>query len=98
MCCGRLLYLQLCRTHAKKCYGGLSLTIWFYRATLYECAKACSILNRKNAEDCFLSGVSHSVGKKEEVNAEEKGSSVGNTGNSIWRAENDFNRYGYAFG
>ena len=33
------------------------------------------------------------MGKKEEVNAEEKGSSVGNTGNSIRWAENDFNRY-----
>ena len=42
--------------------------------------------------------MSHSVGKKEDVNAEEKGSSVGNAGNSIRRAENDFNRYGYSFG
>ena len=37
----------------------------------------------------------HSIGKKEEINAKEKSSSVGNTGDSIWWSENDVDHYGY---
>lgn len=39
-----------------------------------------------------------SIGKKEEINAKEKSSGVGNTGDSIWWSENDADRYGYAVG
>lgn len=37
----------------------------------------------------------NSIGKKEEINAKEKSSGVGNTGDSIWWSENDTDRYGY---
>lgn len=50
---------------------------------------------------CFrsdLSSMPNSIGKKEEINAKEESSGVGNAGDSIWRSENDTDRYGYAVG
>ena len=52
-----------------------------------------------NVLGCFrsdLSSMPNSIGKKEEINAKEESSGVGNTGDSIWRSENDADRYGYA--
>ena len=54
-----------------------------------------------NVLGCFrsdLSSMPNSIGKKEEINAKEESSGVGNAGDSIWRSENDTDRYGYAVG